>query len=385
MRNESKQQIISNYLFVIPYILFICQQGVSNTTFSKFIHLYGWPLYLILIISILCVLLKNFFDNTFSAISIFCLLIFSFSFILSYRNSNSINIIMLLILFWLSNKINLETVVKCHFYTYLTITLLAMACSFVGIIDNYTVFSTTRGILRYSLGNTYPTDFSAGVMYLILDFCYLNRRSWRYRYTLTIILISIFVVAFTKAYTSFIFAILIAIIMLFSNTSKKASDVLKYVNFLSFIVLPIISVNISAKYFQNRSSLLFLINRLLDNRLIYGNLAINRYGVTLFGNHVDMVGAGWGTNTNLLNTYSYIDNGYLQLLLINGILVCGIICFCFAIFSLNVKSNTLSWILLVIAISSIVEPRFFYVQYDPFIIGIAILIYNYKSKGESAF
>ena len=65
------------------------------------------------------------------------------------------------------------------------------------------------------------------------------------------------------------------------------------------------------------------LNTILSNRLMLQNSAIKRYGITAFGQNITLNGWGLGLNgENMMSKYgykyNYIDNAYIQLLIIRG-------------------------------------------------------------------
>ena len=58
------------------------------------------------------------------------------------------------------------------------------------------------------------------------------------------------------------------------------------------------------------------------NIILLTKLAIDKYGISLFGKTVDFIGGGLSDLDKLkAHTYLYVDNGYMQAILKHGILV----------------------------------------------------------------
>ena len=232
------------------------------------------------------------------------------------------------------------------------------------------------------MGNTYPTDFSAGIFYLVLDFIYLNRNKWRMKYSLWIIIISWGVYHITDSKTSFILSCLIAISMIIIKNTKGIKlfsyKYIKDIIIFSFPVLASLSIFMQAIY-NKTNPILLKIDFFLNNRLAYGNQAIEKYKLSMFGKKIEFNGAGWGTSSS---NYFYVDNGYLNMALTYGMVMLCIFCFgFFYICYKNKQSNiVLVLILFFISISGLIEPRFFNMLYNSFIFAIGIELFSEKGN-----
>ena len=375
------------FLFIIPYILFLGRVAIGNTTFAEFFSIYGISLVAVFFIGLACIGLKIFFVDKYSLKTIILLMIIFVLFFVSYKNSTYVDIIILLLLFIASKNIKLDTIVRCHFFVYLTILVLAMGCALMGIIDNYAIYSNLRGY-RYSLGNIYPTDFAAGTLYLMMDFVYLKRDKWKIIYSVGLIVIAYAVYRVTDANTSFILSLFVSLATALNQTrvGKRIfeSAIFNRVTRLAFPVLAVVSIYIQYAYTTLNSSFFSIANLLLNNRIVYGNRAINEYGLSLFGTRVNMIGSGWGTNTS--ETYFYVDNGYLQLALTFGLMALIIICIGFMLVCykrLSNKSTDLGVFMIVmftIAVSAVIEPRFYNILYNAFLLDLGIEFFNFRKR-----
>lgn len=375
---------LGTFLFVLAYSLFLGRVAIGNTTFVEYISIYGTMLIVVALVGLFCIGTKLALCDRYTLRALILIAVIVVVFFVGYRYSTYIDLIILLVLMIGSKNIKLEDVVKCHFIIYSTIMTIAMICALLGLIENYVIFSTLRGY-RYSLGNTYPTDFAAGIYYLVLDFVYLKRKKWKTQYSIGIILISWIVYRITDANTSFVLLCCIAIMLIFMQkkwgirilSSKPVQNVIVF----SFPVLAILSIGIHYVYTVVSSPILLGLDVLLNNRLSYGHQAIQRYGLSMFGKQIEFIGAGWGTSAG---SYFYVDNGYLQIALIYGIVILLVFCLGFAYVCYKNKLQqtdlTLLMILFFIAISGLLEPRFFNILYNSFIFAISIELFSKKGK-----
>ena len=382
INNSNKKISFGTLLFVIAYTLFLGRVAIGNTTFVEYISINGITLIFVASIALFYIVIKFFTYDRYTVKEMILAGVTIIIFLIGYKKSTYIDLIILLVLMVGSKNIKLDTIVKCHFIVYGTITFIALICALLGIVENYSTYSILRGY-RYSMGNTYPTDFAAGIFYLVLDFVYIKRDRWKIRYSLGIILLSWSVYYVTDGNTSFILSCCIAISMIIIK-SKNGSKIFNY-NFIqniiicSFPVLAFLSIGIQAIYTKVNNSILYKLDILLNNRLAYGHQAIEKYKLSLFGKRIEFIGAGWGTSSD---SYFYVDNGYLQVALMYGIVILCILClgFSYVCYKNKLRKNNpvLHLIIFFIAISGLIEPRFFNILYNSFIFAISIELFSRK-------
>ena len=115
-----------------------------------------------------------------------------------------------------------------------------------------------------------------------------------------------------------------------------------------------------------------ILGHFFNGRLSLGRKGMVDYGITLFGQPVKWVGNGLQV---LLNGYSaeynYVDSAYLQILYQYGCLLLILILIVFsALVYISIKREKfyLTWILLIISVYCITEPRLVNLTYNPFIL-----------------
>lgn len=379
---------LSDFLFVLAYGLAIFRGALGNTTFLQYFSTYGIFLYVILSIIATLIFIKLIFADRISVKNIFitalAVVILGFSF---WRSGYS-ELIILLILVLGARGVQIRSIVKTHFAVYGTIMAVAIICSLAGVIENYTINAGSFAV--YALGNTYPTDFAAGILSLVLDFSYINATKWKAKYSLVFVIIAYALYRITHARTSSILIVVLAIVQLLLLTPFKNyvqnSRKLRIVAGILFPILAIASITVQAIFGKLNNSFLKLLDFLLTNRLSYGYQVMNKYGLQLWGRRIDFIGAGWGTMITENNRYFYVDNGYLQCALLYGVAVLAAICLGYLYMAVSNKTKNdyeLTIILLFYSIWGVVEPRIFNLIYAPFLVAIAIVIGSDGAKDNT--
>lgn len=381
-----KRVSVSKLLFLIAYGLYIVRAGIENTTFMYFFSEYNITRPITFILGAILIGFKMIlYDRKVDRKSLTYVLVISIIFMIVFYFTSYFELLYLLLLMIGSEKIEIKDVVKIHFFIYLSITIIAAFASWTGIIENYITVSS-KGAYRAAWGNTYPTDFAAGLFYLLLDYAYLNYKKlnvFRYLGMLFIVCLSFIV---TRSQTSLILGVLLVILLVLSKRKKIAralsTDI--YMNIVAWSFPLIAIITIYAQYIYknngNNNPVLLGLNIIMNYRLGFGSRAIQQYGLSLFGKRIEFIGAGWGTNST--ESYFYVDNAYLQYALLYGILLTAIFTFGYYLLSRYSRyiDNELMMIIVLscISISAISEPRIFNILYNPFFIGVGVMLWKYQ-------
>ena len=368
----------NDLLFVIVYALLLFKIALANTTFVEFIDVRADFFKLIYPISISCIALKIILDNKLSVKVALESIIMVIIGILCYINSSRSEILALIMLLIGMKDVRFDIVIKTFLWIYGLVTIFSLVFSLMGIIDMYTVMSDAHG-LRYSMGNTYPTDFAAGVFYMLLAYTYL-KKTWKTRYSVIWAVITITTYLMTKAQTSFILSILfisgLTLTIFDRYPSYFKNRIENFIKKISIIVFPAFAgVSYLIVYmFEQGNAYTQILNVITNYRIGFASKFMNDYGVNMFGNYIEMTGAGWGTSTS--DVYYYIDNGYYYSILFYGILLTVLFLVGFSMCAFKSKELLLNYILIFIAINALLEPRFVNYLYNPFLMLLGSLLYS---------
>ena len=198
--------------------------------------------------------------------------------------------------------------------------LFSLIASLIGVIEDYTVVRKSLGIVRHSLGNTYPTDFAAGILYLEFDYVFIKKK-WRKINSLILTIIDYSVYKLTDSNTILIGGLTLAVALCFVpnshdhsvQTSSENKSIFNLISSLSFPFCAIVSFVIIRLY-QSGNSLLRALDIIINYRIGFSSKALKQYGVSLFGTNISFTGGGW--NTDKSKAYYYVDNGYVYIVML---------------------------------------------------------------------
>lgn len=266
----------------------------------------------------------------------------------------------------------LNTIFSAQFISLILITTL----SSFGLMHDY-VNMRADGTMRHSLGFGYPTYLSQFLLFMILYYSYKKNFKISPEKLGLYQLLIVFSYFLTDSRTEMLISecILIGIFMNSVGILDKFKNVVEFFKkayATCFPLFPIGSYILVMLYgfifnTMNVNSIIFKIaqkfNHVFSNRLYQTFYDFKRYGLSLFGSNIDLVGYFLTKeNEGTIIRSNFIDNEYMRILFENGWIF--FIAF-FAIISIVIwhlyktKKDGLLFISFVITTSSLINPRLF--------------------------
>ena len=266
----------------------------------------------------------------------------------------------------------LNTIFSAQFISLILITTL----SSFGLMHDY-VNMRADGTMRHSLGFGYPTYLSQFLLFMILYYSYKKNFKISPEKLGLYQLLIVFSYFLTDSRTEMLISecILIGILMNSVGILDKFKNVVEFFKkayATCFPLFPIGSYILVMLYgfifnTMNVNSIIFKIaqkfNHIFSNRLYQTFYDFKRYGLSLFGSNIDLVGYFLTKeNEGTIIRSNFIDNEYVRILFENGWIF--FIAF-FAIISIVIwhlyktKKDGLLFISFVITTSSLINPRLF--------------------------
>ena len=297
--------------------------------------------------------------------------------LISWRLAKNVDLLLYISLILAAKQVDFRQLVKLYFGTVGILLLGTVLISLANIIRD--VVYIRDGFHRHSLGIIYPTDMAAYVFYLILAYYYLMFDSLTWRSFTIITLLDIAVYWQTQARNSFILILFTIPVIWVAQRAYRGKKVSRAIASYYWMVAPLLAYGtlLLSWLYTSSNGLLRAVNKLLSNRLLLSNQAIDKYGVTLFGQH--LVEHGYGGIAGLKQFYNpqakyfYLDSSYVRLAVIYGLII-GVLLVVFmtviAYRSTSRHEFILAAVILLISIHCIVEQHLFDISYDPFLISL---------------
>lgn len=267
-----------------------------------------------------------------------------------------------------ASGVDFERIAKVYFWSSVVLTFATFAAAFGGIIQNVAVPRSSGTV--YAYGFYYSTEFSAHVLSITLAWLYLQRRNLSVRVYLPALLWSALVFVLTDGRLSFGLSVLmVAMVALSDFHRKQRKGAYRYPRVLatSFVVMAAISIILMVTFYD--TGILAWLNDLLTNRLYYAHKGFIYYGVSAFGQQIDMTGWGGGRVVWLEN-YFYIDCSYVNILLRFGyvILLLVLVLCTVPYFRLRKDAGVVAWLLFGIALASFINEHLMGIPYNFFVL-----------------
>ena len=252
---------------------------------------------------------------------------------------------------------------------YLIATIIGMICVF--LISFFTPY-TSNAVqirygaerIRYGLGFYYTTFVAHYLFSILLVFLIICKNVKSYHYLIFAALnIVVFILTDTKAPFVYIWMIIVIHIILTRIKNDFIVNFYKLLTILSYPVLSLITVTLSL-YYDSSNSFMNMFNKLLTGRLSLTHKALEVCGYKLFGQTVGIWGDGF-----------YIDSSFVNMLVLNGLIVFIISIAFMTIFSyMSAKNNDISLMIALsfFALRSAFDWGFMALQMTP----VVILFYN---------
>lgn len=225
-----------------------------------------------------------------------------------------------------------DDIVNTLFSTQFISLILIVTLSSLGLMHDY-VNNRVDGTIRHSLGFGYPTYLSQFVMFLILYYSYKKDFKISPEKLGLYQLLIVFVYFLTDSRTELLVSECILICIFMKSTGilgrfKNIVEFFKKAFTVCFPLYPIGSFVIVMLYglifnTMNVNGIVFKIaqklNNIFSNRLYQTFYDFKRYGFSLFGSNIDLVGYSLTKgNEDAIIRSNFIDNEYMRILFENG-------------------------------------------------------------------
>lgn len=254
--------------------------------------------------------------------------------------------------------------------------VIVVSASLVGIVPDYT-YQRWNGVV-HSYGFSYYSEIPFILLFVMMEYMYLRKKK------LTILELVVLTAASYVVFKMFmlrlafvltIFCIVLYLVIVKFRVIDLKSKVVGIITKLGFSVCAIVSIALAFFYDEKRLWMQEL-NNLLSTRLSNGNVAFEKYDVTLFGQLIEMVG---NTDINYKNgsEYFYIDCGYLFSFISYGVIF-TVLLICLYTFILDrsrfIDNRMLFVWAIIIMLFSMINNTWIAVRYNPFIFALPLVV-----------
>ena len=374
MRITLEKSSLKNLLFYFSYSIYLGYNLLDTSFYSKNINVFG---NLLIIIVLVMLILKEVIDFKVNSrdLTLFIILAIIGGLFFNYMGYNYA---MLPFFVYSARNVNTTTIVKISYRISLVLLIFIIVSSYLGWITNYITYDGGRK--REYVGFRYSLFGPAILCNIIFLKVYLEKDNIKWRTLMFLIIGNYALYEFTDSRLTFGLGMLLLILTILIKLFSKFKRVLMNKILIgSYVVSGLLSLYFTIGY-NHLSEWHSNINEFLGGRLSLGYSTLKYYGYGLLGKRITLVGNGLDVDGYITTeTYDYVDNLYIQLLLKLGLLflvifILGMTIVMWRVYRLN--DIYLYIIFSLLALHGIIDDLMILPQYNSFWFVIAALFYK---------
>lgn len=374
MKITLEKSSLKNLLFYFAYSIYLGYNLLDTSFYSKNINVFG---NLLIIIVLVMLILKEVIDFKVNSrdLTLFIILAIIGGLFFNYMGYNYA---MLPFFVYSARNVNTTTIVKISYRISLVLLIFIIVSSYLGWITNYITYDGGRE--REYVGFRYSLFGPAILCNIIFLKVYLEKDNIKWRTLMFLIIGNYALYEFTDSRLTFGLGMLLLILTILIKLFSKFKRVLMNKILIgSYVVSGLLSLYFTIGY-NHLSEWHSNINEFLGGRLSLGYSTLKYYGYGLLGKRITLVGNGLDVDGYITTeTYDYVDNLYIQLLLKLGLLflvifILGMTIVMWRVYRLN--DIYLYIIFSLLALHGIIDDLMILPQYNSFWFVIAALFYK---------
>lgn len=374
MRITLEKSSLKNLLFYFSYSIYLGYNLLDTSFYSKNINVFG---NLLIIIVLVMLIFKEVIDFKVNSrdLTLFIILAIIGGLFFNYMGYNYA---MLPFFVYSARNVNTTTIVKISYRISLVLLIFIIVSSYLGWITNYITYDGGRE--REYVGFRYSLFGPAILCNIIFLKVYLEKDNIKWRTLMFLIIGNYALYEFTDSRLTFGLGMLLLILTILIKLFSKFKRVLMNKILIgSYVVSGLLSLYFTIGY-NYLSEWHSNINEFLGGRLSLGYSTLKYYGYGLLGKKITLVGNGLDVDGYITTeTYDYVDNLYIQLLLKLGLLflvifILGMTIVMWRVYRLN--DIYLYIIFSLLALHGIIDDLMILPQYNSFWFVIAALFYK---------
>ena len=374
MRITLEKSSLKNLLFYFSYSIYLGYNLLDTSFYSKNINVFG---NLLIIIVLVMLIFKEVIDFKVNSRDLMLFIILAIIGGLFF-NYMGYNYAMLPFFVYSARNVNTTTIVKISYRISLVLLIFIIVSSYLGWITNYITYDGGRE--REYVGFRYSLFGPAILCNIIFLKVYLEKDNIKWRTLMFLIIGNYALYEFTDSRLTFgLGMILLILTILIKLFSKFKRVLMNKILIGSYVVSGLLSLYFTIGY-NHLSEWHSNINEFLGGRLSLGYSTLKYYGYGLLGKRITLVGNGLDVDGYITTeTYDYVDNLYIQLLLKLGLLflvifILGMTIVMWRVYRLN--DIYLYIIFSLLALHGIIDDLMILPQYNSFWFVIAALFYK---------
>ena len=374
-------RFISEKIYIFTLFIWVVVASLVTTTYfirlEGFLSLYRMLLYLtivMILIKELITLPKTLYYFRFHWKSLLIALAFLFSMLIVSKNRDGLLDINVLLLVFSARDIDFRKLLGTFSFATFLVLVLTIFASNKGVISN--MFMRADGGYRFSLGFNYVSFASQRLFFALCSYLMFRGKKISYMELLALLSATIYMYQQTSTSSPFYLSILILAYALFSLKIIKKGFIIenfwiKTIAKYGFVFALIITLYFC---FYSSGNLFHLVDQFTHNRLRLSVEGFRNFGVSWLGQHItftttDIFG-------NFTSNYNFIDSSFVQLFVIDGLIVGGFMMFALTNvmrYFASIRKDIVLACLGIMIIHGMFDPQMLVLRYSPLILFISRL------------
>lgn len=363
-----RTQTIRDVLFLTAYTFWLSRSFFRTTYFGEMpvvVWIVENALYAVILLCFTAIAL----DFRFTAKEVAGMAVTTLMFWLAY-SSGAKAIAVAVILVFAARNVSFRRIMQWSVGVISVWLAAVVGSSLLGVIDN-AVFVQYGNRVRYALGFVYCSYASHYLLLIFMLYLVLRRRIRWYEVT-GLLLLNMAGYWATDTKTDILSLLLMAVLTLVFRLLRNKKTVLKLCAYIGFL-LPFGFWGLSyytAAEFKAENPFWAKLNFALNQRLLFGQRALEEYPIRLLGQKIRWVGGSAMAKDSTL-TYNYVDNNYLASMLQMGVVFTFIMCLAYgraAYVAIQKQQFALAAAVIVFMVIGLINPEMRNLLYNTFLL-----------------
>lgn len=228
--------------------------------------------------------------------------------------THSLQCLFIILVLFIAPNINLNKITKRIIFAVFGSLFIIYLSTLVGLIPN--LILVRNGVSRMAMGTQFPLVFSTYIFYASIYITLLLYKKHPIKLSMLLIFIVLILDRITNSRNDELCIILLVGVVLLSKANELIKKIIFYLSYVVTFLLIILSIFIT-QILPYVSNLYINLDKLLSGRLSLQSILFSYYRPLLFGQEIYQHGFG-GEQT--VSNYFYIDNSYIRILFMYGII-----------------------------------------------------------------
>ena len=369
-------------LYLLALVVFLIGDTLSTTMFQVPGSIYT----LCKLFACFLLGLKIFLCDEFKKRTLYIVILLLGDAILVYAFSGYMEVIFWVLFLISAQKVSFRKILQVYLIVTISIVVLAFGASMLQVIENLQYVRGGSKRVRNSFGAIYTTDFASHIFMITMSAFYLCRnklKTWHFALA-AIIGGLVYWFCNTRLDMGCLFIMLICFWAIRQKTEKWGETHIFNTGKIKKILIcsmPIAAffMFVASYLYRPGNAILLALDSFMSTRLQLGHKGLIKYGVTLFGQPVKMVGNG-GT-TEVASNYFFVDCSYLYIFLRYGLLFMLIAITVYVLCSKKYRDDPyFVAVIVLISVNCMIAHHIIELTYNPFALALFAAMPEYEKR-----